>query len=266
MEKDVSESILKNRSRREYEYRRKNVYYRRLRAIKKIASYIILTAVAVYAAFPPIYYAVETSLNRIGALVQSSISDLVPVHPTLSNYYQLLFKEPFFLWLKNTLVLDLAATAIGVALSITSGIAFSRMNVPLKKALLYMLLILSLFPFTIMVIPFYFMFAELRLVGYYSLIIPYSAGAVIFSSYLIKNAVDAIPKDFEEAAQVDGYTRTAALFRVLVPMSRPVISFAAVVAFMGPYTDYALASTFITRAKFYTMAIASTMYRRARYT
>ncbi len=81
MEKDVSESILKNRSRREYEYRRKNVYYRRLRAIKKIASYIILTAVAVYAAFPPIYYAVETSLNRIGALVQSSISDLVPVHP-----------------------------------------------------------------------------------------------------------------------------------------------------------------------------------------
>ncbi len=138
------------------------------------------------------------------------------------------------MWLKNTLVLDLAATAIGVALSITSGIAFSRMNVPLKKALLYMLLILSLFPFTIMVIPpFYFMFAELRLVGYYSLIIPYSAGAVIFSSYLIKNAVDAIPKDFEEAAQVDGYTRTAALFRVLVPMSRPVISFAAVVAFMG---------------------------------
>lgn len=236
---------------------RLNNYFRRMKVIKKVVTYILLSIIAIYSVFP-IYYIILTSLSPLANITETTLSSLLPTHSyfTLSNYYGILFKEPFGLWLKNTLILTGSATVIGVGLSITTGIAFSRFRVPGKKALLYMLLILSMFPFTVMVIPFYFMFSYLHLLDtYIGLIIPYSAGAVIFSSWLIKNYVDNIPKDYEEAAMMDGYSRTEALFRVLTPMAKPAILLAVVLAFMGPYTDYALAGQFITSKSLYTMAI-----------
>jgi len=216
---------------------RMNNYYRRMKIVKRVISHIVLIIFAIFAVFP-IYYVFITS------------------HSSLANYINILYHHPFFLWLKNTLILTGVSTIIGVMLSITSGLALSRFNIPLKHAFLYMLLILTLFPFTMMVIPYYFMFAQLHLLdSYIGLIIPYSAGALIYSSYLIKNYVDNLPKDYEEAAQIDGLSRRSALFRILVPMSKPVIIFAMLIAFMGPYTDYALAGQFITSKSLYTMAI-----------
>lgn len=233
-----------------------NNYYKRIKIVKKVVSYIVLTFFAIFAVFP-IYYVVITSLNSIGSLASASLADIIPnLHLTLSNYYNIVFREPFLLWMKNTLILTGTSTVLGVMLAITSGLALSRYRIPAKHALLYMLLILTLFPFTMMVIPFYFMFAKLHLLDtYVGLIIPYSAGAVIYSSYLIKNYVDNIPKDYEEAAQMDGLSKRSALFRILIPMSIPVIIFAMLIAFMGPYTDYALAGQFITSKGLYTLAI-----------
>jgi len=235
---------------------RRNSYFKRVRIVKRVVSHIILIAFALFAIFP-IYYVVITSLNSIGSLANATLADLLPTsHLSFANYHNILFDYPFLLWMKNTLILTGTSTVIGVLLSISSGLALSRFRIPAKHALLYMLLILSLFPFTMMVIPFYFMFSEFHLLDtYIGLIIPYSAGAVIYSSYLIKNYVDNIPKDFEEAAQIDGLSRRSALFRILIPMARPVIVFSAVIAFMGPYTDYALAGQFITSKGLYTLAI-----------
>ncbi len=235
---------------------RMNTHFKRLRLVKRIISHLVLILFALFAIFP-IYYVVITSLNSIGSLANATLADLLPsARLSLANYYSILFHHPFLLWMKNTLILTASSTVIGVALSISSGLALSRFRIPAKRALLYMLLILSLFPFTMMVIPFYFMFSEFHLLDtYIGLIIPYSAGAVIYSSYLIKNYVDNIPKDYEEAAQMDGLSRNSALFRILIPMARPVIVFSAVIAFMGPYTDYALAGQFITSKGLYTLAI-----------
>ncbi len=255
---NVDETVSKRKFGTEYENVSKlNNRFRRVRVIKRVVTYIILSIIAIYSVFP-IYYILLTSFSPLANITETTLSSLLPTHSyfTLGNYYGILFKEPFGLWLKNTLILTGSATIIGVGLSITTGIAFSRFRVPGKKALLYMLLILSMFPFTVMVIPFYFMFSSLHLLDtYIGLIIPYSAGAVIFSSWLIKNYVDNIPRDYEEAAMMDGYSRTGALFRVLTPMAKPAVLLAVVLAFMGPYTDYALAGQFITSKSLYTMAI-----------
>jgi len=235
----------------------KGKYYRKIRLIKRVISHMFLIFIVIFAIFP-IYYVVLMSLSPLANLSQMSVERLIPnlSFMTAGNYHSILFNYPFLTWLKNTLIFSSSATLIGVLLAITSGLALSRMNIPLRRVILYMMLILSLFPFVIMVIPFYFMFSALGLVNSYTgLIIAYSAGAVIFSSWLIKNYVDMIPKDFEEAAQIDGYTKTGALFRVIVPMARPVIIFALVLSFMGPYTDYALAGQLLTDPKMYTMAI-----------
>ncbi|MCL4336093.1 MAG: ABC transporter permease subunit [Candidatus Thermoplasmatota archaeon] len=235
---------------------RNNSHYRRMRSIKLGITYSILIIVAIYAVFP-IYYVVLMSLSVYTTLAVVSVSGLLPSLGTLTsaNYYNLLYHEPFAGWLGMTLMLTGISTLSGVAISITSGIALSRMHVPGKRIILYMLLIITMFPMTIMIIPLYFMFHQLGLIHYYGLIVPYSAGAIIFSSWLIKNYVDAIPRDFEEAAQMDGYTASGALFKVLIPMSRPVIALSVLLAFLGPYTDFALADIFISHANHYTLAI-----------
>ncbi|MGC8655942.1 MAG: sugar ABC transporter permease [Thermoplasmata archaeon] len=235
----------------------KGKYYRRIRMAKRIVSHLFLILIVIFSIFP-IYYVLLMSLSPLSNLSQMSVEKLIPnlTYLTTSNYGAILYHYPFLTWLKNTLIFSASATFFGVLLAISSGLALSRMNIPLRKVILYMMLILSLFPFVIMVIPFYFMFSELGLVNSYTgLIIAYSAGAVIFASWLIKNYVEMIPKDFEEAAQIDGYTKTGALFRVVLPIAKPVVIFALVLSFMGPYTDYALAGQLLTNPDMYTMAI-----------
>ncbi len=239
-----------------YEMFKRNNYYKRVRLVKRIVSHIVLIIFSIFAIFP-IYYVFITSLNPIGSLGDATLKDLLPTaKASLYNYYSIIFRHPFLLWLRNTLFLTTTSTLIGLALAIISGLAFSRFRIPAKHALLYTLLILTLFPFTMLVIPFYFMFAELHLLNtFIGLIIPYSAFSLIYATYLIKTYVDNIPKDYEEAAQMDGLSRRGALFRILVPMAKPVIIFSLIIAFMGPYTDYALAGQFLTSPGKYTMAI-----------
>jgi len=239
-----------------YEMFKKNNYYKRIRLVKRIVSHIVLILFSIFAIFP-IYYVFITSLNPIGSLGDATLRDLLPTaKASLYNYYSIIFRHPFLLWLRNTLFLTTTSTLIGLGLAIISGLAFSRFRIPAKHALLYTLLILTLFPFTMLVIPFYFMFAELHLLNtFIGLIIPYSAFSLIYATYLIKTYVDNIPKDYEEAAQMDGLSRRGALFRILIPMAKPVIIFSLIIAFMGPYTDYALAGQFLTSPGKYTMAI-----------
>ncbi|MEL9914617.1 MAG: ABC transporter permease subunit [Thermoplasmatales archaeon] len=198
------------------------------------------------------------SFSPVPSLGLMSLSAIIPNFSRMvtSTYVSILTRYPFLLWLRNSLFLTGVSSLIGVGLAITSGIVLSRFNMSGKKVLLYMLLILTTFPMTVMVIPYYFMFAKLRLIdNIFALLIPYSAGALIFSTYLIKNYVDSIPKDYEEAAQLDGYSRTEALFKVLIPSAFPAVIFSFILSFMGPYTDYALAGQFLTSAHLYTLAI-----------
>jgi arabinogalactan oligomer/maltooligosaccharide transport system permease protein len=255
MDENVNTRIKIEETKNEYES--KNNYYKRIKLIKRIITYVILTIISIYAVFP-IYYMVILSFSPISSLGTMNLSAIIPnlSHMVTSTYVSIVKNYPFFLWLRNTLFLTGVSSLAGVGLSITSGIVMSRFNISGKKALLYMLLILTTFPMTIMVIPYYFMFAKLHFIdNIFALLIPYSAGAVIFATYLIKNYVDAIPRDYEEAAQLDGYSKTHALFKVLIPSSFPVIVFAFILSFMGPYTDYALAGQFLTSAHLYTMAI-----------
>ncbi|WP_367834526.1 ABC transporter permease subunit [Vulcanisaeta sp. JCM 16159] len=64
-----------------------------------------------------------------------------------------------------------------------------------------------------------------------------------------------VPKDYEEAALIDGLTRLGAFFRILLPMAKPIIAFVALLAFMGAYTDYALAYAFIAKGSMWTLTL-----------
>ena len=238
----------------------RNNYYRRIRKTKRVLTHIVLILVGIFAVFP-IYYIIINSLSPLASLASVSVTTMLPTITKLSfaNYFALFTYQNDALlrfWFPNTMIYAGTATVLGLVLSITSGIGLARFNIPGKKAILYMLLILSTFPFVIMIIPYYDMFSSLHLTNtYWGLIITYSAGAVIFAAWLSKNYIDSIPKDFEEAAQIDGYSRTQALFRVLIPMTKPVLILALLLSFLGPYTDYAYINIMVTKNSLWNLAL-----------
>jgi len=234
---------------------RYSLRYKLINWIRLGISYIVLAIVAAIAVFP-IYYIIITSANPIPTLASISLRTLLPESPSLEAYYYIVFKEPFLLWLRNSLILATGTIAITVVVAFITGAALSRLNIAGKRALMITIYVMTFFPFAATALPLYLMFASLHLLNsYIGLILAYSGGAAIFSSYLVKIFIDRIPRDYEEAALIDGLTRPGAFFRVLLPMARPIIAFVALMAFLGAYTDYALANAFITSGSMWTLTL-----------
>ena len=234
---------------------RYSLKYRLINWVRLGISYIVLAVAAAIAVFP-IYYIVITSVNPIPTLASITLRSLLPENPSLEAYYYILFKEPFLLWLRNSLILAAGTIAITVIVAFITGAALSRLNIAGKRALMITIYVMTFFPFAATALPLYLMFASLHLINsYIGLILAYSGGTSIFSSYLVKIFIDRIPRDYEEAALIDGLTRPGAFFRVLLPMARPIIAFVALLAFMGAYTDYALANAFIMSGNMWTLTL-----------
>jgi arabinogalactan oligomer/maltooligosaccharide transport system permease protein len=87
------------------------------------------------------------------------------------------------------------------------------------------------------------------------LVLVYATSAVPFAMFQLRGAFDAIPKDLEEAAMVDGATRLGAFVRVVLPAARPAIAVTALFAFMTAWNEFALAAAFLTREDLYTLPI-----------
>lgn len=227
------------------------------RIVNKILSHIVLVIACIFALFP-IYFIFWTSLLKI-PLAAIDLSSLVPKAEffTLQNYIGILSDPTFFtIYLKNSLIFGFSAAAVGLVLALFTGYALSRFSFPGRKPFIYFIIALMQFPGTMLVIPYFFMFNQLHLINtYLGLIIPYSAGSVVFSGVLVKNYIDSIPEDLEEAALVDGQTKTGAFVKVIIPLIKPILALGMLLAFIGPYTDYILASAFITGNSLQTLAL-----------
>jgi arabinogalactan oligomer / maltooligosaccharide transport system permease protein len=225
---------------------------------KRVLSHAILILACLFALFP-IYFIVITSFSTL-PVASITAQVLIPKMSqfSLASYHAILYTQSpsFVSLLENSVIFAGSAAAIGLVLAAFTGFALSKFNFPGRRTFVYFILLISLFPSFVLILPFYLEFAKLGLIdSYIGLIIPYSAGAVVFSGILVKNYMDSIPDDIEEAALVDGMSRTQAFFRVLIPLCYPILGLAAFLAFVGPYTDYALAHVFLTSSDKWTLAL-----------
>ncbi len=231
--------------------------FRFLSYIRWTLSYLIIIFAVLFAVFP-IYYIIIMSLSNIPALTDLSLSSLIPTPSSISfsAFYNIIFKSDFLLWLRNSLILGASTVVISLIVALLAGISLSRFNMPGKKALVVTIYVLTFFPFTAIAIPLFLMFASLHLINQFTgLILAYSAGTAMFGAYMSKIFLDSVPKEYEEAAMVDGLSRFKSYFKVLLPMAKPIIAFLSLLAFMGAYTDYALANVFLISNNKWTLTL-----------
>jgi len=175
--------------------------------------------------------------------VQTGITNTIwPDKPTLKAF-KFLFEDfdKFPTWYLNTLGIAVINMVVGTLLITGAGYVFARYRFRGKKAGLLTLLVLQAFPSFMGLVAMYVLFFKFGLLGKpLALSILYIGGSIPFNLWLIKGFLMAIPKDLDESAEIDGANKLQIFFKIILPLSVPILAFVAIGLFMSPWMDYML--------------------------
>ena len=142
----------------------------------------------------------------------------------------------------NSLIIAFGSTILSVGFGVMAAYAFSRFNVPLKDDLLFFILSTRMMPPIAVAIPIYLMYRELGLSDTRTgMILLYTAVNISLAVWLLKGFIDEIPREYEEAAMVDGYTRLQAFRKVVLPQATTGIVATAIFCLIFAWNEYAFA-------------------------
>lgn len=142
----------------------------------------------------------------------------------------------------NSLVIAFGSTALSVVLGTLAAYAFSRFKVPLKDDLMFFILSTRMMPPIAVAIPIYLMYRELGLSDTrLGMILLYTSVNISLAVWLLKGFMDEIPREYEDAAMVDGYTRLQAFFKVVLPQATTGIVATAIFCLIFAWNEYAFA-------------------------
>jgi multiple sugar transport system permease protein len=143
-----------------------------------------------------------------------------------------------------------------LALTIPAGYALARFPVPGKEVLFVFLLLALIIPYQALLTPLFFMFAELRLTNtLVGLAIIHTAIQIPFSVYIMRNSFEAVPRELEEAALIDGCSSWQVLTRIYVPAIRPAIVTVALFAFITSWNEFLAALVIMNRGSIFTLPL-----------
>ena len=213
----------------------------RRRKIGNAIVYLILIVMSIVWLFPFIGLVLQSFRGEYGGMVNY----LVPKEFSLVNY-QFLFSDSskFIRWYTNTLIIALFVALLQTLIVICVSYALSRMRFKGRKALMNIWLVLGMFPGFLTMICLYYLLKQLGLTeaGAVPGLILISVASSGMGYYVCKGYFDTIPKSLDEAAILDGATRAQILTKMIIPLSKPIIIYTALVAFMAPWCDYIFAS------------------------
>jgi multiple sugar transport system permease protein len=142
----------------------------------------------------------------------------------------------------NSVIIGFGSTFLSIFLGTLAAYAFSRFKVPFKDDLLFFILSTRMMPPIAVAIPIYLMFRQLGLSDtHLGMILLYTAVNLSLSVWLLKGFIDEIPREYEEAALIDGYTRFQAFYKVVLPQAATGIASTAIFCLIFAWNEYAFA-------------------------
>ena len=204
----------------------------------KTIIYIVLVILAIIWLFPFLYLALQS------LAVSYSPSRFFPAEFTFGNYVKLFTDTtyPFGRWYLNTLLIAIITAVLQTVLTLMTSYAFSRLRFKSRKAYMKLILILGMFPSFLGMVVTYFLLNMIGLSGsIFGLILIYIAGSGM-GYYVSKGFFDTIPRSLDEAAMIDGANKNTIFWKVILPLSKPIIVYTVLMSFTAPWGDYMMAS------------------------
>ncbi|MBQ8410448.1 MAG: ABC transporter permease subunit, partial [Ruminiclostridium sp.] len=202
--------------------------------------YVFLITLCAIWLIPFIYLVLQAFRGESTAMV----TYVIPKEWSLRNFEILLTETKFLQWYFNTLVIALANAVLQTIIVLCVAYALSRMRFKGRRFIMNVMLVLGMFPGFLSMIATYFI---LKLFGLTSensvpgLILIYAASSGM-GYYIAKGFFDTIPKSLDEAARIDGASRSRVFFRIIMPMAKPIIIYTIMMAFIAPWGDFMYAS------------------------
>lgn len=195
----------------------------------------VVMVLGALAMFFPFYWTLVTSFSPGSGL--SSTPQLVPAEPGIDAYVQLFSDLPFARVVGNSLLLAVITTLVQLFTSATAAYAFSRLPFRGRTVVFGIYLATMMIPLQVLVVP---LFAELRAFGlvdtYLGALLPTFAAA--FGIFLLRQAMNQVPVELDEAAALDGAGHFRIFWTVILPNIRPALATLAVFAFMGSWNSF----------------------------
>jgi multiple sugar transport system permease protein len=185
--------------------------------------YVLIGLYVLFALFP-LFWLIKVALTPNNLLYSEGIR-LWPSRTSLEHFRFVLAHSEFPLFFRNSLIVS-SGTAVSVTLiSGACGYALSRFSFRGKSLLVALMLITQMFPLVMLVAPMFRLLSPLGLTNSLTgLVIVYTAFNAPFATFLMQSFFDAIPKELEEAAMIDGATRFGAFRRIILPLTLPGIA------------------------------------------
>lgn len=165
-----------------------------------------------------------------------------PESPTLDHYRDLVARTSFAGSLANSLVIAAGAVALGLAVAVPAAYAFSRFRFRARGGLMTGFLVINMFPIVLLIIPLFLMMRRLGLLDtHLGVVIGHSTFAIPFAIWMLTSYVNAVPRELDEAAAIDGASRLQTIRLVILPVLMPGIVTAGIYIFITSWNEYLFA-------------------------
>ncbi|MDQ6603991.1 MAG: carbohydrate ABC transporter permease [Chloroflexota bacterium] len=219
--------------------------------IGQISSYAFLIAVA-FLTFLPFFLMVTISFKT---RAQFSVQPIWPTFPLHFENYRFAW-EQVFRPVINTVIVCVASIGGTLLVASLAAYAFARFKFPGSRVLFLGVISLLMVPDVLLLVPRYVVTSQLHLLGnYLGLIIPYMSFGSIFAIFVLRTFFASVPGELIEAARMDGANHFTIFWRIMIPLSRPILATLAIIQLIRVWNDFIWPFVVISKKKDYTLAL-----------
>lgn len=197
---------------------------------------LVLLTVFGLLSFVPLYWMFMTSLTPSAMTVRFP-PELIPRHPTLANYRDVLAQPNFLRWVLNSFVQAGTVTLVTLLTASMAGYAFGKLPFRGSRMLFWTYILSMMLPFEAILVPLFLIVARLGLVDTYAgLILPLLANP--YSVFLMKQFIQTLPSALMDSARVDGANEFQIYWRIVLPLVRPGLAFLGIITFVAQWNVF----------------------------
>lgn len=229
---------------------------------KRIFFYSVLLFF-IFLSLGPFVFSIATSFK---APPQALTPNLIPSPFTLDNYLKITREAPlFFRWIFNSIYIAIITVFFQVFFAAMAAYAFARLKFPGRRPLFLFMLVTMMIPGQVMWIPSFIILNKLGWINtHWALIVPglVSAGGIFLMAQFFKS----LPVELEEAAIIDGYSKWGIFWKIILPLSKPVLASYAVISFMGSWNNFTWPVIVLQSPETFTLPIGLKFFQGMHYT
>ena len=239
--RELSVSAIEYGLKRNFELQKK---HQSIGSHTKLLHFVVITLI-------PIVWIFDIAIspgNALGGEIGDSFST--------EHFSKILEGDSFWIWFRNSLIVSIGTSLLGLVIAIPAGYAFSRYKFTGRDVSMFAFLLVQMFPGIIILVPYFLVMKTLGLLNsHLGLILAYCVTALPLCVWMLKGFFDTVPRELEEAATLDGCNQFQVFTKVVLPLSLPAVAVTALFSFLAAWNEFLLALTFNTSNDMYTLPV-----------